>query len=166
MVSSNSSTVQWDYIHGLFELAIYGGKIDDIYDQRVLQGYLKKYFNNETLANKQGKLLSKGVTIPAGTRATDYRDLIQGLPMVDVPAVFGLPANIDQAVQQTNASYVLDNLQAMGRVVSSEGGFDREKWTKALQPILKLWQQVPFARIPIASASSALACVNMDSEEA
>jgi len=142
MVSSNSSTVQWDYIHGLFELAIYGGKIDDIYDQRVLQGYLKKYFNNETLANKQGKLLSKGVTIPAGTRATDYRDLIQGLPMVDVPAVFGLPANIDQAVQQTNASYVLDNLQAMGRVVSSEGGFDREKWTKALQPILKLWQQL------------------------
>merc|ERR1711998_84649 len=142
MTKSNSNVVQWDYIHGLFELAIYGGKIDDIYDQNVLRCYLAKYFNNDTLANKQDKLLSKGVSIPVSARAADYKDLVEGLPMNDVPAVFGLPANIDQAVQQMNATFVYHSLQSMGRTVDSSTGFDREKWAVELSPILKLWQQL------------------------
>jgi len=108
----------------------------------VLKCYLARYFNNDTLANKQGKLLSKGVSIPVSARASDYKDLVQGLPMNDVPAVFGLPGNIDQAVQQMNATFVYDNLQSMGRTVDSSGGFDREKWAAALGPMLKLWQQL------------------------
>lgn len=142
MVNANSNVVQWDYIHGLFELAIYGGKIDDIYDQRVLRGYLAKMFNNDTLANRPGKALTQGLSIPSSARAADYRELVQGLPSTDSPNVFGLPANSDQAVQQVKANYVYDNLQSMGRAVNVDGGFDREKWAKQLGPILKLWQQL------------------------
>jgi dynein heavy chain 2 len=106
----------------------------------VLRGYLAKYFNNETLANR--KALARGMSIPSSARAADYRDLVQGLPMTDSPLTFGLPENVDQAVQQVNAAYVYDNLQSMGRVVDAKGGFDREKWSKELGPILKLWQQL------------------------
>jgi dynein heavy chain 2, cytosolic len=142
MVKTGSNVVQWDYIHGLFELAIYGGKIDDIYDQRVLKGYLAKYFNNETLANKPGRQLMNGLNMPSSNRAADYQDIVSNLPQQENPAIFGLPDNVDQAVQMVNASYVYDNLQSMGRTVDATGGFDREKWAKELGPILKLWQQL------------------------
>merc|ERR1712100_906394 len=91
---------------------------------------------------RPGKGLSQGISIPSSARAADYRELVQGLPVTDAPAIFGLPANSDQAVQQVKAGYVYDNLQSMGRALNVDGGFDREKWAKELSPILKLWQQL------------------------
>lgn len=33
-------------MHGLFENAIYGGRVDNIFDVRVLTSYLQKYFSD------------------------------------------------------------------------------------------------------------------------
>ena len=37
-------SVHWDFVHGLFENAIYGGRVDNNFDVRVLNSYLKQYF--------------------------------------------------------------------------------------------------------------------------
>lgn len=38
--------VQWEFVHGLLENAVYGGRIDNYFDLRVLQSYLKQFFNS------------------------------------------------------------------------------------------------------------------------
>lgn len=43
-----SGGIKWDFVHGLFENAIYGGRVDNNFDVRVLTSYLQKYFS-ETL---------------------------------------------------------------------------------------------------------------------
>lgn len=41
---------QWEYVHGLLENAIYGGRIDHTCDLRVLRSYLQQFFNAQLLA--------------------------------------------------------------------------------------------------------------------
>ena len=39
----------WETIYGLLENAIYGGRIDNSFDIRVLSTYLRQFFNTEIL---------------------------------------------------------------------------------------------------------------------
>lgn len=38
--------MQWEFVHGLFNQAVYGGRIDNPVDTDVLVAYLEEYFNN------------------------------------------------------------------------------------------------------------------------
>lgn len=40
----------WQKIFGLFENAIYGGRVDNAFDMRVLSSYMKQIFNTETIS--------------------------------------------------------------------------------------------------------------------
>lgn len=54
--------IQWDFIHGLFESAIYGGRVDNMFDTRVMVSYLHQFFDNNVISeggrggNKLGPL--------------------------------------------------------------------------------------------------------------
>ena len=41
---SGSGNVRWKFVHGLFENAIYGGRVDNTFDAEVLRSYLLQYF--------------------------------------------------------------------------------------------------------------------------
>jgi len=51
-----SGGIKWDFVHGLFENAIYGGRVDNNFDVRVLTSYLQKYFS-EVLTVSHGDIL-------------------------------------------------------------------------------------------------------------
>jgi len=55
--------IKWNYIHGLLEQAIYGGRIDNDQDLKVLVSYLESYFNNDVV-NVGRKSLGSGIHIP------------------------------------------------------------------------------------------------------
>ncbi len=64
---SEDGKVQWDYIHGLVEFAIYGGRVDNPFDNRVMVSYLKQLFNNSLLSEhcrgkKMGPLKMPGTS--------------------------------------------------------------------------------------------------------
>jgi hypothetical protein len=63
---SGSKDIQWSYIHGLFQNAIYGGKIDNEFDNRVLEVYLTDYFNETVItgANPSRKVFGPNVYLP------------------------------------------------------------------------------------------------------
>ena len=42
---SGSKEIQWDFVHGLMESAIYGGRVDNSFDTRVMVSYLKQFFD-------------------------------------------------------------------------------------------------------------------------
>ena len=44
--------IQWEFVHGLLVNAVYGGRVDNTFDLRVLASYLRQYFNNETLGSE------------------------------------------------------------------------------------------------------------------
>ena len=42
--------LDWKTIHGLYSNAIYGGRVDDVHDIRILMSYLQSFFNPDVIA--------------------------------------------------------------------------------------------------------------------
>lgn len=58
--------IKWNFIHGLFENAIYGGRVDNIWDIRILTAYLNIFFNNEVIGGRKPApdQLAKNLPLP------------------------------------------------------------------------------------------------------
>ena len=50
MTALGGQEVQWKFIHGLFELAIYGGRVDNPFDVSVMTSYLEQFFDQAILS--------------------------------------------------------------------------------------------------------------------
>ena len=56
---AGSGTVRWKFVHGLFENAIYGGRIDNTFDAKVLQSYLLQYFEQAVFPGQVSRSQTK-----------------------------------------------------------------------------------------------------------
>ncbi|KAF2973673.1 hypothetical protein EK904_004515 [Melospiza melodia maxima] len=106
-----SKDFQWEFVHGLFENAIYGGRVDNYFDMRVLRSYLEQLFNSRIIGslNTRGKKMSTfpcSISLPNSCSILDYRHIIESLPEDDKPDFFGLPANIARSSQRIISSQV------------------------------------------------------------
>ena len=137
-------SISWEFIHGLFQNAIYGGRVDNVHDLRIMKSYLLSFFNGNVLTgtNRAKKLLGPGIELPVNNNYQEYLDIVSKLPVDDKPVFFGLPANIERSYQRNVSSDVLRQLKMLA--LSSEIGlkFDREKWLNELSPILNLWKKL------------------------
>lgn len=141
-VGSTQGQPDWVTIHGLLGSAIYGGRVDNAQDERLLQTYLQQYFSTSMLSptSRGARHLSPGVVLPTSNQHSDYTQVIASLASQDNPALFGLPANADRAVLQRDVAHVQSNLKTLSTVADSSGKFDRERWASQLTPLLTLWQ--------------------------
>ncbi|XP_061923239.1 dynein cytoplasmic 2 heavy chain 1 isoform X1 [Entelurus aequoreus] len=140
---------QWEFVHGLLESAIYGGRIDNPCDLRILRSYLEQFFSARLLSPSPGQGRSKGarflpaqISLPNSCSILDYREVIGNLPEDDRPVFFGLPANIERTSQRTVSSQVISQLRVISRSVATGSKFDRELWSNGLSPILNLWKKL------------------------
>jgi dynein heavy chain 2 len=98
-------TPQWQKIHGILENAIYGGRIANEFDLRVLRAYIAQLFTDSVLRGEEP--LSRVIPVPQSPNVRDYVGVVNKVPDADAPALFGLPANIDRSVQRFNSSAVV-----------------------------------------------------------
>ncbi|XP_054598719.1 cytoplasmic dynein 2 heavy chain 1 isoform X1 [Nothobranchius furzeri] len=141
---------QWEFVHGLLENAIYGGRIDNPSDLRILRSYLEQFFSARLLSSSAGQRKSMGgvrifpsqISLPTSCSILDYRSVIENLPEDDRPAFFGLPANIERSSQRIISSQVISQLRILSRSAAAGSKFDRELWSNSLSPILNLWKKL------------------------
>ena len=69
---SSSRGLKWDFIHGLFSNAIFGGRIDDPQDAKVLMSYLKDYFNSRVISERPTQKLANHIVLDADAGDTKY----------------------------------------------------------------------------------------------
>eukprot|EP00116_Pleurobrachia_bachei_P001833 sb/3462095/ len=124
---TGTGSIQWDFIHGLFENAVFGGRIDNNYDLEVLRAYLRQYFDREVLGGKGRRKLAGVLELPQSINHKDFVKAISALPDIDSPSVFSLPSNIDRSQQRSVAKTVIAQLA---------------RWTKELTPFLQLWKRL------------------------
>uniref|UniRef100_A0A8C0I8A9 Cytoplasmic dynein 2 heavy chain 1 n=1 Tax=Bubo bubo TaxID=30461 RepID=A0A8C0I8A9_BUBBB len=142
-----SKDFQWEFVHGLFENAIYGGRVDNYFDMRVLRSYLEQLFNSRIIGslNARGKKMTSfpySISLPNSCSILDYRNIIESLPEDDKPDFFGLPANIARSSQRMISSQVISQLRILSRSVTAGCKFDREIWSTELSPVLNLWKKL------------------------
>ncbi|XP_030632529.1 cytoplasmic dynein 2 heavy chain 1 [Chanos chanos] len=142
-------TFQWEIVRGLLDSAIYGGRIDNACDLRILRSYLQQFFSSQLLSASHTHSQSKRptgfppqISLPNSYSIVDYRVMVESLPDDDKPSFFGLPANIERSAQRTVSTQVISQLRVLSRSGPPGSKFDREIWSNGLSPILNLWKKL------------------------
>ena len=109
--------VPWDALVTLLSQCIYGGKIDNDFDQRLLASFLAKLFTPRSfeadfalVANVDGVAGGPGgqrhITMPDGTRRDHFLHWIESLADRQTPSWLGLPNNAEKVLLTTRGTSV------------------------------------------------------------
>lgn len=93
--------VSWQTLCYMLGEVMYGGRVTDDFDKRLLVTFTSVWFN-ETLLSPNFEF-QKGYRVPMSRNLHTYTDYINSLPTSDTPEVFGLHPNADISYQINTA---------------------------------------------------------------
>lgn len=93
-------------LYGLMLDTIYGGRIDNSVDLRILDTAVHEFFNENIVKGK--KELASGLT---SSNLNDYKNI---LPEDDHPSLYGLPSGIDKAILRIKGKETIESLKILG----------------------------------------------------
>ena len=131
--ASDADSIPWGTLRYLIGEAMYGGRVSDSFDRRILTTYLNEYMGDFLFDTFQAFhfYVGKGMdySIPERGDHSKYVSSIDKLPIVQTPEVFGLHPNADISYY-TNATKRLqqDLIMMQPRVGSASGEMSREEF--------------------------------------
>ena len=136
----NGNILWWDFIHGIFHGAIYGGKIDNEMDIRIFSSFIKAFYNDTifSVTHSVGPFKS----IPLSVKSNDYIDVISNLSTHNVPSMLGLQSNVERTKQLLKGSRVLSQLKMLMIAELNIDHFDAGRWNSELGPLFILWKKL------------------------
>ncbi len=141
----------WAFLLGLLEATVYGGRVDAGADKRVLRACLAAALHNDVLSGARPPAPGAPPCPPPGAPPAAFAAAADALPAVDAPALLGLPANVDRAMQRAAVGALVASLKVLrggsgggggGGGGAGDGGGDgatRHVTAAALRPLLELW---------------------------
>jgi len=108
-VSQNRANVPpeklpWDAFKTLLAQSIYGGRIDNDFDQRLLQSFIERLFTKKSfesdfpLVSNLDDHSAQVIRIPDGIRREQFVQWTEGLPDYQSPQWLGLPNNAEKVI--------------------------------------------------------------------
>eukprot|EP00249_Psilotum_nudum_P003911 c17416_g1_i1 orf=26-844(-) len=129
---NKDDVMPWGTLRYLIGDAMYGGRISDSFDRRILKTYLEEYLGDflfdkfhpfRFYAGPNGVVYE----IPAAGPKENYTSYIDSLPIVQTPEVFGLHSNADISYYtSTTKSLWKDLIDLQPRGGESQSGRKRE----------------------------------------
>lgn len=113
--------VPWPALHTLLTQCVYGGKVDNEFDQRLLSSLLGRLFNPGSfdvdfalvepgIGGGGGGAVGGRVLMPEGIRRDQFLQWVERLSDVQSPTWLGLPANAERILLATRAQHVLASM--------------------------------------------------------
>lgn len=112
--------IPWDALQALCAKVLYGGRIDNIFDQARLDAFVKSvmvkqsFDKNFALCNAwddKAKKLVPLIKMPDASSFDEFKAFIDGLPDIQSPELLGLPSNADVLLATRFGSNVLHTLE-------------------------------------------------------
>lgn len=111
--------VPWDALATLMSQCIYGGKIDNEFDQRLLTSFLGKLFTPKSfdpefplISNLDG-IEGENLNMPDGIRRDQFLQWVEKLTDRQTPSWLGLPNNAEKVLLTTRGTDMLGKLLKM-----------------------------------------------------
>ncbi|KAL1116901.1 hypothetical protein AAG570_005370 [Ranatra chinensis] len=132
-LENNDDRIPWSSLKYLIGEVMYGGRVIDSFDRRIVNTFMNEYFGDFLFDSFQPFCFYHDrrvkYLIPSEGMREDYIAAIEDLPLVNVPGVFGLHPNAEigyytQAVQEIWANLI--DLQPQAG--PSGGGVSREEF--------------------------------------
>ncbi|XP_022824429.1 dynein heavy chain, cytoplasmic isoform X2 [Spodoptera litura] len=120
--------VPWEALVTLLSQCIYGGKIDNSFDQRLLHSFLCKLFTPKSfeadfalVANVDGASGNqRHITMPDGNRRDHFLKWIEDLSDRQTPSWLGLPNNAEKVLLTNQGSDLVSKLLKMQQLEDEE----------------------------------------------
>ncbi|KAI9017153.1 dynein heavy chain [Gaertneriomyces semiglobifer] len=150
--------IPWEALRILLKQTVYGGKIDNHFDQKVLDSFVDRLFTpqsyelNHPLVNEADGI--PGVPMPDGIRLDQFVQWINRMPDQQPPTWLGLPNNAEVLRMTLSGSAILKNVKKLRSatdedevdVASADFGRDhtstRPVWMKTLHTIVSTWLKI------------------------
>lgn len=123
---NKEEVIPWSSLKYLIGEAMYGGRVTDDYDRRVLVCYLDEYMGDFLFDKNREFFFAKteeyNYGIPKQLNYEGFLNTINDIPVINSPAVFGLHANAEITYYTNAAKSLWDNvlsLQATSAAASS-----------------------------------------------
>lgn len=110
--------IPWDAIRSLLKQSIYGGRIDNEYDQRLLDSFVNTLFTPKCydidfeLVKGNGDN-DKSIMVPDGTKMEQFLDWVGKLPDREPPTWLGLPSNAERVLLTLKGNNMLSKVRKM-----------------------------------------------------
>ncbi|RLN69358.1 hypothetical protein BBJ29_000235 [Phytophthora kernoviae] len=121
--------IPWAAIRTTLKESVYGGRVDNTFDQELMDTLLEHVFTAASYENTY-KLVApsegndSGLVIAEGKTKAQFMDWVLALPTTNPPSWMGLPRSAETMVLINQGSRMLRNLQIMQDFYGSEGGDD------------------------------------------
>jgi dynein heavy chain 1, cytosolic len=109
--------IPWDALKTLISQSVFGGKIDNEFDQKILASLVDKFFSpevyNETFALFDPPVGTEEQTlvVPVFKGHKDYVGFIKQISLTETPAWSGLPNNVEKIVRERAANSLVTNIK-------------------------------------------------------
>lgn len=112
-------TIPWDALRALVSQSIFGGKIDNDFDQKILLSLTTYFFKKEAFnldyplfAEVEGEE-TQPLTCPEYRGYKEYFEWVKNLPNVESPAWSGLPLNVEKLTSIKQAELLIIDSKLM-----------------------------------------------------
>ncbi|KAI8974487.1 dynein heavy chain [Pilobolus umbonatus] len=153
--------IPWDAIRSLLKQSIYGGRIDNEYDQRLLDSFVNTLFKPECYDIDFEVVKScgedeKSVVVPDGTKMEHFLEWVNKLPDREPPTWLGLPGNAERVLLTLKGNNMLSKVRKMKSLTDDdEAAYSQDSsnkqatstqpaWMRALNVAISNWlSQLP-----------------------
>lgn len=128
---AKDETIPWNSLKYLIGEAMYGGRVTDSFDRRVLVTYLDEYMGDFLFDKNREFLFAEAqefkYEIPKQLNQEGFQNMIDKLPLINSPIVFGLHPNAEITYFTNSAKLIWDNLlQLRSSGGGAVGGMDKD----------------------------------------
>ncbi|XP_015430178.1 PREDICTED: dynein heavy chain 8, axonemal [Dufourea novaeangliae] len=123
--------ISWSTIRYMIGEVQYGGRVTDDYDKRLLNTFAKIWFSESLFV--EDFAFFKGYSVLVYKQVTDYLKVIDEMPTVDPPQVYGLHRNADITYQSNTTQAVLDTIMSVQPKEAGVGGGESREVSVAKQ---------------------------------
>lgn len=118
------SSMPWDALRSLIKEAIYGGKIDNDADQRLLDSFVDGIFTPAAYERTFPLVddAQNPLHAPDGTRMDQFLQWTQTLPEQEPPEYLGLPPTAEHVIATAQGVALLNKLVKMRQLADDEDG--------------------------------------------
>ncbi|GET89825.1 dynein heavy chain, putative [Leishmania tarentolae] len=131
--------LDWVTLTGFLETCLYGGRLENAEDEKVLQLLIHTYFNEGVLLGGNSSLFSGVTAAHAGDHGKMVAALQANMPDVDPPALLCLCDNADRTVQEDAARATRESLRELCKK-DSTAQTSGEEWRERLREVMEVWR--------------------------
>ncbi|XP_061897473.1 cytoplasmic dynein 1 heavy chain 1 isoform X1 [Entelurus aequoreus] len=128
--------IPWAALKTLMAQSIYGGRIDNEFDQRLLNTFLDRIFTKRSFDSEFKLALKvdghKDIKMPDGIRREEFMHWVEMLPDTQTPSWLGLPSNAEKVLLTTQGTDMMGKMLKMQMLEDEDDlAYETEKKERA-----------------------------------